>query len=200
MLTRLSFGVGAGAVATALLFLLMQALIESDQSPFEELAMGTIVDFVPVIEDIEVEPKRTPPVPPPEPDEMPPDPPKPVADITTGTIGTEIAPPVGVPPVMIDGQNGYADGEYLPIVKVTPIYPTRAASRGIEGYVLLQFTVTGTGAVRDPVIVESAPPGIFDRAAREAALKFKYKPRVVNGSPIDVSGVLNRITFSLRDD
>ena len=199
MLTRLSFGVGAGAIATALLFLLMQELIESDQSPFEELAMGTIVDFVPVIEDIEVEPKRTPPDPPPEPDEMPPDPPKPVADITAGSIGTEIEPPEEVAPVTIDGQNGYVDGEYLPIVKVRPTYPSRASSRGIEGYVLLQFTVTGTGAVRDPVVVESAPPGIFDRAAKEAALKFKYKPRVVNGSPIDVTGVLNRITFSLRD-
>ena len=199
MLTRLSFGVGAGAVATALLFLLMQALIESDQSPFEEFAMGTIVDFVPVIEDIEVKPKRPPPVPPPEPDEMPPDPPKPAADITPGSFGTEIKPPAEVAPITIDGQNGYVDGEYLPIVKVTPRYPSRAALQGIEGYVLLQFTVTGTGAVRDPVVVESAPPGVFDRAAREAALKFKYKPRVVNGSPIDVSGVLNRITFSLQD-
>ena len=199
MLTRISFGVGAGVVATALLFLLMQALIESDERPFEELAMGAIVDFVPVLEDVDVKPKPRRPKRPPEPDEMPPDRPKPVIDDTIGEVGTEIEPPEKVAPVKIEGGSGYVDGEYLPLVKVRPTYPSRAALRGIEGYVLLRFTVTGTGAVRDPVVVESAPPGIFDRAAIEAALKFKYKPRVVSGSPIDVSGVLNRITFSLQD-
>ena len=79
------------------------------------------------------------------------------------------------------------------------MYPRRAAARGIEGYVLLEFTVTKTGAVRDPRVLESKPPGIFDRAAMNASLKFKYKPKVVNGEPIEVSGVRNRITFELTD-
>ena len=199
MLTRISFGVGTGVVATALLFLLMQALIDSDDSPFEELAMGAIVDFVPVVEDVEVKRKPRRPKRIPEPDELPPDRPDPVVDTTNGEIGVEIEPPEELGTVDIEGGSDYVDGEYLPLVKVRPRYPSRAASRGIEGYVLLRFTVTGSGAVRDPVVVESAPPGIFDRAATEAALKFKYKPRVVNGSPIEVSGVLNRITFSLQD-
>ena len=198
MLTRISFGVGAGAIVTSLLFLLMQELIESDQSPFEEFAMGTIVDFVPVMEDVEVEPRPPRPERPPPPDEMPPERPKPVVDINGDGVGTEINPPEVVTPVTIEGDRGYADGEYLPLVNVRAAYPSRAAARGIEGYVLLRFTVTGTGAVRDPVVVESAPPGIFDRVAKEAALKFKYKPRVVNGSPIDVSGVVTRFTFSLQ--
>ena len=79
------------------------------------------------------------------------------------------------------------------------MYPRRAAARGIEGYVLLECTVTKTGAVRDPRVLESKPPGIFDRAAMNASLKFKYKPKVVNGEPIEVSGVRNRITFELTD-
>ena len=199
MLTRFSFGVAAGVAATALLFLLMQALIRSDGSPFDELALGAIVDFVPVAEDVEVNPKRRRPEPPPEPDEMPPDRPKPPPGDTNNVTRTEVPPPKQVVVVDVKRGRGYVDGEYLPIVKVTPKYPSRAASQGIEGYVLLRFTVTGTGAVKNPEVVDSAPPGIFDRAAREAALKFKYKPRVVNGSPIEVSGVLNRITFSLQD-
>ena len=72
-------------------------------------------------------------------------------------------------------------------------------SDGIEGYVLLEFIVTKTGAVMDPVVIEAKPPGIFDRAAINAALKFKYKPKVVNGEPIDVAGVRNLITFELAD-
>jgi protein TonB len=100
----------------------------------------------------------------------------------------------------IGGVGGFSsDGEYLPIVKVAPVYPRRAQTRGIEGYVIVEFVVTRTGAVINPVIIESKPPGIFDRAALNAATKFKYKPKVVNGEPIDVAGVRNRITFELEN-
>ena len=56
-----------------------------------------------------------------------------------------------------------------------------------------------TGAVRDPVVIDAKPPGIFDRAAIQAALKFKYKPKVVNGEPVEVAGVRNLIKFELED-
>ena len=49
------------------------------------------------------------------------------------------------------------DGEYLPIVKVAPTYPRRALSRGIEGYAVIEYTVTKQGTVRDPKVVESKP-------------------------------------------
>ena len=90
-----------------------------------------------------------------------------------------------------------SDGEYLPIVKVAPLYPESAAERGIEGYVLLEFTVTETGATADPVVLESQPSGIFDDAAKKAVLKFKYKPRIENGRPVRVTGVRHVITFKL---
>ncbi len=200
MILRMTFGIALGAVATFFLFLLMQALIKSDKSPFDDAVTGKIVDFVRVEEDIDVQVKRRKPKPPPEPDEPPPDVPKPQLDASNITQGVEI----GAVDVQLDlnvgGSGGFSsDGEYLPIVKVAPVYPRRAQTRGIEGYVLLEFVVTKTGAVRDPVVIESKPPGIFDRAAIGAALKFKYKPKVVNGEPIDVAGVRNRITFELQD-
>ena len=99
----------------------------------------------------------------------------------------------------VEGGGFSSDGEYLPIVKVNPQYPRRAQTRGIEGYVLLEYIVTKTGAVRDPVVIEAKPPGIFNRAAINAALKYKYKPKVVNGEPIDVAGVKTRITFEMAD-
>ncbi len=91
------------------------------------------------------------------------------------------------------------DGEYLPLKKVDVVYPQRALERGIEGHVVLRFTVTETGAVKDPVVFESEPPGIFDRAAIQAALKFEYQPKVVDGTPIEVEGVLHRIGFEIDD-
>jgi periplasmic protein TonB len=89
---------------------------------------------------------------------------------------------------------GLADGEYLPIVKVAPVYPALAASQGLEGYVVVEFTVTPAGTVRDVVVVESSSE-LFNQAAVEATHKFKYKPRVVSGRPVEVSGVRNKITF-----
>ncbi len=91
------------------------------------------------------------------------------------------------------------DGEYLPIVKVAPQYPRRALSRGIQGYVILEYTVTKLGTVKDPVVVEASPKNVFNKAAIKSALRYKYKPRVVDGEPIEVEGVRTKITFQLAD-
>ncbi|MBL4660100.1 MAG: energy transducer TonB [Alcanivoracaceae bacterium] len=93
-----------------------------------------------------------------------------------------------------------SDGEFLPIVKVAPQYPSRASSRGIEGYVLLEYTVTKQGTVLNPVVIEAVPSKIFNKAAISSALRYKYKPRVVDGVPEDVKGVRTKITFKLADD
>ncbi len=199
MITRYAIGVAAGLVVTFFLFLLMQALIKSDKSPFSDPQKGQLLDFVRLQEDQELITKKRKPKPPPPPDEPPPDMPKPDFDSSISQ-GVEI----GAVNVNVDhnlsGTGGFtADGEYLPIVKVAPIYPRRAQTRGIEGYVLLEFIVTTTGAVRNPVVIDAKPPGIFDRAAIQAALKFKYKPKVVNGEPVEVAGVRNLIKFELED-
>jgi protein TonB len=82
------------------------------------------------------------------------------------------------------------------VVKVAPVYPMRALQRRLEGYVVVEFVVTSSGAVRDVTVIESTAE-IFEEAAVEAAMKFKYKPRIVDGTPIEVPGVRNQITFKL---
>jgi protein TonB len=89
------------------------------------------------------------------------------------------------------------DGEYLPIVKVAPMYPPGAQARGQEGWVLLEFTVTESGSVIDASVVESQPPGVFDEAAKRAVLKFKYKPRVENGKPVAAHHIQHLISFKM---
>jgi periplasmic protein TonB len=106
-------------------------------------------------------------------------------------VGAELSVDAGL-------SGGSGDGEYLPIVKVAPNYPRRAAAKGIEGYVVVEFTVTSLGTVADPVVVESDPADIFDREALAAVKKFKYKPKVENGKPVDVKGVRNIIRFELE--
>ena len=79
---------------------------------------------------------------------------------------------------------------------MAPVYPVRAVDRDLEGWVLLRFSLTASGAVKDIEVLESSNV-IFARAAVAAAAKFKYKPRVINGQPVEVSGVTNRIIFQL---
>ena len=91
-----------------------------------------------------------------------------------------------------------AEGDYLPIVRVAPIYPARALSRNLEGYCDMSFTVTPAGTTQDP-FAEFCTSSLFDRSSQRAVLKFKYKPRVVDGVPQMVSGVKTRITFKIED-
>jgi len=102
--------------------------------------------------------------------------------------------------VDIGGPGGMniAEGDYLPIVRVAPVYPARALSRGVEGYVDMSFTVTTAGTVKDPIVLFSTS-SLFERAATRAVLKFKYKPRVVDGVPVDVPGVKTRISFQIEE-
>ena len=185
------------------LFWLMQYLIAIADKSLEDDVAGYIVDFVKVDRDETVRRKKHKPKKPPQPDEPPPEPPPPSMDNIQPDTQTVAISAVSVNTRISLSASGFglspSDGEYLPIVKIQPIYPRRALSRGIEGYVIVEFTVTKTGTTRDHIIVEAKPKGIFDKAAIQAATKFKYKPRVVDGKPIEVPGVLNKITFIIED-
>lgn len=94
---------------------------------------------------------------------------------------------------------GVSDSEYLSMLKVAPIYPARAAARGLEGYVVVSYTVTATGDTKDVEAVESSST-LFETAAIEAAQKYKYRPRIVDGTPVEVAGITSRIEFALPDE
>ncbi len=210
-MVRLIVAVVAGAIVASSLIFLMQALIASGQTAITEVTVTRVVDFVRVKREERLESKRAKPDRPANPDQPPPESPQSSMDESTNLGGDTHAvtavhnAPVPVADVGISVSPGFgiaagsADGDYLPIVKVAPIYPQRAIDRGIEGYVIVEFTVTKTGSVKNPHVVEFEPSTIFNKAAVAAALKFKYKPRIVNGEPIEVHGVLNKITFKLED-
>lgn len=198
---RYPVSAGLAFLVTFGLFSLMVALIATSNSKIDEEPALRLADIIMPDRNIDEHVKERKPEkpkvdePPPEmpqPDFDNPDPNAEVMSITPPSSGGDID-------IALSGLSA-SDGEYLPIVKVTPQYPRRALQRGLEGYVILEFTVTKQGSVRDPVVVESNPPRIFDRAATRAALRFKYKPRVVDGEPIEVHGVRNKITFALSEE
>ncbi|CCQ10603.1 Ferric siderophore transport system, periplasmic binding protein TonB [Pseudoalteromonas luteoviolacea B = ATCC 29581] len=191
----------AGLV-TFFLFLGMQALITGGDGAMTEPAKGKVLDFVRLKQEETVQKKERKPEKPPTPKEPPPpmDAPSPQSENLTDTGSSfDFAANVDAD-VSLNGGLALesSDGEYLPIVKVAPVYPRRALSRGIEGFVIVEFIVTKSGTVREPVVIDAQPAEIFDQAAIDAALKFKYKPRVVNGEAVEVAGVQNKISFQIN--
>ena len=202
MTGRLIPAIFGGVLVTFGLLFLMQVLIATGKQAVTEEVQGRLIDFVRVERDETVQRKERKPEKPPAPEAPPPDAPQPKFDnVSADADSVSIAPVSVSADVNIGSSFGFSavDGDYLPIVKVAPIYPRRAQDRGIEGYVVVEFTVNKAGAVIDPVVVEADPPGYFERAALAAVVKFKYKPRVVDGSPIDTPGVQNIIRFELED-
>ena len=199
MLSRYTIALVLGSVATLGLLTLMRSVI-ADPLPAEDMGIkGDVLDFVRLVKErVIVDPPR--PTPPPPPDEMPPEPPRPDPDFDGETIGEWRPVEPTIPPAAGGFGRYIDDGTYLPIVRVEPIYPRRALTRNIEGYVVVEFVVTASGSVRDPMVIVADPPGFFERAALNAVVKFRYKPRVVNGKPEEVVGVRNRIVFEMADD
>ena len=202
-----------GTAVTIFLLYLMQYLIDSGEEAITSTNTGNIVDFIRIKEERQVELKQRRPKPPPEPQEPPP----PIKQSTDrvavdNAFTTQFNAPLS--DINISNTASFSsDGEYLPILKVQPIYPRPALQRGLFGWVLLEFTVDELGRVIDPVIISNCvvpfsrgkvscddqPGRMFDKAALAAVAKFKYKPRIVDGEAIATSGVKNMITFELDE-
>lgn len=198
MIGRVAVAIGLGAGVTFGLLFLMQMLIASGRGLNTDARRFEITDFVRVEREQRVEREEKKPEKPPEPEQQPEMPNPDQNSNYDNSLAVSMSAPSVNTSVNIGGLGfGVSDGEYLPIVKVAPVYPTRAAARGLEGYVIVEFTVTQTGATKDIFVVESTS-SLFERAAVDAAAKFKYKPRVIDGNPVEVAGVRNKITFVLE--
>jgi len=201
MIGRYVFSIIVGSMITLSLIFVMNLLIEYGEEVIQKERTKHQLDFVRVkrnetLNTEDFTPEK-PPKPPETPPEVPPqdmdsvDPNAPTINIPAPAVATDVE--IGGP-----GAMNIAEGDYLPIVRVAPVYPARALSRGIEGYVDMGFTVTTTGTVKDPVVLFSTS-SLFERAATQAVLKFKYKPRVVDGVPVEVPNVKTRITFQIEE-
>jgi protein TonB len=201
MIGRYAFSVVIGTVVTLSLLFVMHLLIATGKAALTKPRDRAKLEFVRVKRNENLNVEDFTPEKPPKPPETPPEtPPQDMDNMDPNAPSINVPPPTMTADTNIGGPGGMniAEGDYLPIVRVAPVYPARALSRGLEGYVDMSFTVTTTGTVRDPIILFSTS-SLFERAATRAVLKFKYKPRVVDGVPVDVPGVKTRITFQIED-
>ncbi len=198
VLRLLAVSAAAGAVTFAL-FWVMQALIGVAGEVLEEKP-SLVVDFVRLKRDSDPETKKRE-IPDRKPPEQPPPPPQMNfsqnlnADDAIGVIGLAVDTEFEL--LAADLGTGGSDRDVVPLVRVEPQYPMSAKQRGVEGWVELRFTITAMGTVVDIVVTASVPGTIFNRAAVHAVSKWKYNPKVENGTAVDRPGVRQRIKFEL---
>jgi len=186
----------AAVLVTFSLFLLMYKLISLGGSNRPELEAIAGIHFGPVdIPDEVVTRSRRKPSKPPPP-KQPPQPPK--MRLARMDTPQQNMPGIDFPRLdvpLVGGEGMYlgnfqqvdrtAEGDIIPVVVIRPMYPREAAMNGTEGWVRVEFTITEAGTVKNPRVVDAQPPRIFNREAIRALLKWKFKPRVVDGIAVE---------------
>ena len=193
---------------TFALFYLMQFLISGEPKLTDREDIASI-RFGDVELDPEVQTKqRRKPQKPPPPKEPPPPPKmnvqnvnKPLNPLPNLNMPDLDVPMSGSGPFLGSFQDidQNAEGDIIPLVRIQPQYPRRALMAKIEGWVDVEFTITETGSVTDPSVVDSEPPRVFDRDALRSILKWKFKPRVVDGVAVPRKAQ-TRIEFKLAEE
>jgi protein TonB len=198
---------GMSILFSLVLFALLYGAIHAGKFVAEEREQLQTIDFVRLKRDSEVETlsRRKPPPPPAQP--PPPAKMRVAAEaVQQGPAGMEIptlnlSATVGGGPiggqVGKGGAGGMFDGDLLPLQRIPPQYPRDAARAGITGWVQLEVLVNADGTVRTAKVLDSKPRGIFEASAVQAVMRWKFKPKIQDGKPVEQRGS-QKIEFNLN--
>ena len=190
---RYLISLGLGVVIALALFGLMNSLISGGDRGALQAQDTQFVDFVRVKRNEQTRTKERQVPEKPEPPKKPPPPqvsaqqqdtrPTPDLQMNMPNIGSSFS---GAGPYLGNpfSGGGTGDGDVIPIVQIEPQYPREALIKCIAGIVNLEFTILEDGSVEDPRVISSDPPRLFDRSALRAILRWKFKPRIVDGRPV----------------
>jgi len=196
MIARFIIGIPLAAFVTVGLFMLMQILIESNQDLRPEEIDSVAIDITRAQRDEDSEVDRRTERPDVE-DQPPPPPPMDTRTERPDLGGLQ----VGIPDIDLNlntGGIGPIDGEIQPLVRVPPEYPLRAAERGIEGEVCVEFTVTPEGTVQNPQVYYT-DSNLLNSASVRAIARFRYQPKIENGEPVPRPGVRFCFEYNLEE-
>ena len=195
---------------TFFLFVLMVTLISLGDSGLKDDKSVKLADIVMPEREIDTFMEQV--DKPDEPEEQPEDIAQPEVDLQP-IAGIDVNIPKPKANFKAGAGSFFRDGEYIPLFKIQPQYPRRAQERGTMGFSIVAFTITETGTIEDVVPVEGycssknpndpeaqlRPCTIFNSASSRAALKLKYKPKIVDGNAVRVEGVQHKFTFIMED-
>jgi len=183
------FIIAAGLGISIALFWLMQFMITNNQQGLNKAANLQMTEFIRLKKDsnLNTKDRRIPKKP--KPNKRPP-PPKmkmqanPIKNLKPKMDMPDLDLPLELSHMGMKGVEigvGNISTNVIPLVRIAPRYPMRAANRRIEGWVKVQFTITKEGKVADAVVVDSEPKHTFDRAALSAIKRWKFKAKVIEG-------------------
>jgi protein TonB len=195
---KIPIAIIVGGLFTTLVFWLL-AFSVNQGGGGAALAEAKRIDFSRVRKDTEVQTKRQEKV---QRERPPPTPQTPRMALSQGGLDNNVA---SLSPV-VDTRGAMrglklsagSDRDVVPLVRISPEYPQRALTRGLEGWVKVQFTITTTGTVKDPLVVDADPKNIFDDAALKSIARWKYNPKIEDGVAIERVGMQTIIRFELE--
>lgn len=186
----------AAAIAlflSLMLFGIMYSVIKGGGAALEAKQALPTIDFVRLTRDSEPESlsRKKPPPPPPPP------PPPAKMKVVAAAVQQEGLGAMDIPTMNLTADVGGAalggakamfDGDIIPLQCPPVSYPSDARRANISGWVKIEFVVGADGSVRSAKAVESQPRGVFEAAAVIAAQKCRFKPKLVNGVPVEQRG------------
>lgn len=192
---RIAFSLLSGVIIALALFWGMQYMVMNNQQSFKKTDNVHMTEFVRLKQDSQIQTKERRIPNPPKPKKRP-APPK--MQAYTAQVSKVTALDMDVPNLDIPLQNSNFSGSILsgqnikmgagaistsviPLVKIPPEYPMRAANRRIQGWVKIEFTITTEGTVKDAVVIDAKPSSVFNRAALKAIKRWKFKPLIIAG-------------------
>lgn len=118
------------------------------------------------------------------------------APLSLGTVLPKLGG-IGLGQVPVDDTPSEPDRTARARRTVEPIYPRAAQRNGIEGYVILRLKIDESGRVKNVLVVDSEPIGVFERSARDAARRFEFVPARIGGKP-SATTIEKKIVFKLK--
>jgi protein TonB len=196
---RFPLAFAAALLLNGFLFWTLFTLTDVEFDP--EVREATRIDFTRMVRESQTETRREEKVerePPPATPDMPQ---LSLANSSVDANVVSLAPTIDTAGAMTGlSMTAGADRDVVPLVRINPDYPQRALSRGLEGWVQVQFTISETGAVIDPIVIDSSPKGIFDDAAIKAVSRWRYNPKIEGAVAVQRVGVQTIIRFNLEDE
>ncbi len=207
-MARSALAVVIAALIAVSLFWVMHLLIMGRDVGAKKDSATAVIDFVRLKRDNQLETRtRSKPEKPPPPKKPPP----PQLNVQAQAKPDMAPTPFNMPklnlPTSITGGpflGNFAagdiqgDGELIPLVRIAPQYPRQALRDGIAGEVTLEITVGPDGTVKSARVKSAKPRGYFESAAVSAAYKGRFRPKVVDGKPMETTGVYT-VKFNLGE-
>lgn len=198
---RIFFSVFLASFVSLCLFYFMSVLIRGEGSLKKSIQDQLVIEFIRFKKDTALnQRKRALPKPPKQK-------PLPKVPLKISPIQPELkmAQSLSLPPLDFSvkgsgpgvGYGGNQSGGAIPLVRMQPPYPRKAALQRIEGWVDLKYDVTSMGTVRNIRVIKANPIGVFEKSATQAMMKWKFKPRIEDGQSVDQRDMMVRMEFKL---